>query len=271
MATYKIAWNNTTQEVKVLNANESPSVGFIVAGEFEDTNGPFKPDLSWVLYHRVRDALYKQGVYDMQRLKILSTPSAPPVFSVSGPATLSRVQGQAFTQQYTSANGTAPVVWSLVNAPAGVTINSSGLLSIANSLAVNTYNFTVRATDAGSVVANRTVALTITAAAVDTRPRYFNAPSNAATVNTTALVTGGTPLTGSAAGGKSGTFTDNNTVAGNYGWYAALASAGAPVFTDVGSGLTGGWDSRGNVTVNGQSWQLWQRNYPQTGGATSVA
>lgn len=104
----------------------------------------------------------------------------------------------------------------------------------------------VTATNAnGSATASSAATATVTAAA-DTRPRFFTAPANAYNTGTQAYLTGATPLTGSANGGKVGSF-NLVTTAGNYGWVAVLASASAAgVYFNDGIG-DGGWSGAGQA------------------------
>ncbi len=198
MPMYQVVLNRVTRAVAIQNEGDTPPVGSIVAGVFEDANGPFKPDISWVLYHRVRDALYKQGVLDMQSIRIYE--GALP-FAVSGPSVLSRTEGTAFTQQYSIVSGTGPFTWAVVPTTAGFSINSSGLLSVADSVADGTYNITVRATDSTAAVANHVVAVTILDASVPVTvpgvPRNLTATASDGQVSATWLAPlsdGGAPI-----------------------------------------------------------------------------
>lgn len=287
MPTYQVIWNATTKTAGVQVQGASPPAGSLIAGTFEDANGPLVPNTSTVLYHAIRDALYSQGVLDMQRLVIVGgsippvTPGLPGVVRnfVAGTATET---SQPLSWQ-APATGTGPFTYKVgrrLGSSTGAYTQIGGTISgtsyTATGLVADTaYDYNIVATNSAgdsTVVATindaKTAASGVTPAV--TRPGWFVAPANAMTVNTTALVNGRNLLAGSSNGGRAGTYTDVVTDVNTWGWYVALASAGAPVFTDQ-SGGVGGYVSRGNATVDGQSWQFWQRDYPGTGSSVTVS
>jgi hypothetical protein len=100
------------------------------------------------------------------------------------------------------------------------------------------------ATNTAGSITGTSGAATVTAASVDTRPRFFVAPVNAHTTGTQAALTGATPLTGSANLGHAGTFS-LTTTSGNYGWLAVQNTAyGSGVHITDGVGF-GGWSGAG--------------------------
>ncbi len=145
---------------------------------------------------------------------------------------------------------------------------SANLVSLAAS---TTYDLRVQAGDAaGNWSDSISGTLTTLAPAADTRPRHFRAPANAATVGAQGYIDGATRLDPSANGGKAGTFTTSGPIT-DYGWYAALVSAGTPVFTDVASGLTGGWTRQADVVHSTGTYQTWRMDYPGASSNVSVA
>lgn len=76
MSTTQIAYNATTKEVKLQMPGDDPGTGFTDLG---DVKHPDPDDvLEWsgnhVLWHHIRDALYKVGQENMQVVKITKTP-----------------------------------------------------------------------------------------------------------------------------------------------------------------------------------------------------
>lgn len=81
MAQYKVAWNGTTREARVLPAATATPDGFVSAGTFyHDADGGADTEAndaldfrdSHAVYHHVRDLLYKlvPSVQNMQTVKI---------------------------------------------------------------------------------------------------------------------------------------------------------------------------------------------------------
>lgn len=76
MSTTQIAYNATTKEVKLQMPGDTPGTGFTDLG---DVKHPDSDDvLEWsgnhVLWHHIRDALYKVGQENMQVVKITKIP-----------------------------------------------------------------------------------------------------------------------------------------------------------------------------------------------------
>ena len=91
--------------------------------------------------------------------------NTPPVTgtapSITSANSTSVVNGTGGTFQVT-ATGSAPITYSLSGAPSGVTINStSGLIAIAGTVVVNSYNFTVTASNGVSPNATQSFTLTV--------------------------------------------------------------------------------------------------------------
>ena len=70
MAQYQITWKRSTYEVVVRPLDGAIGSGFTKIGEYHhsDTLDPLGPDVNHVLWHHVRDALYLQGILDMQHM-----------------------------------------------------------------------------------------------------------------------------------------------------------------------------------------------------------
>lgn len=258
MAIYQVIWNATTRTAAVQNDGATPPAGSTIAGKFEDDNGPFTPNISDVLYHAVRDALYSQGVWDMQRLVIIGG-AIPPVNPVLPSVVRSLLAGTAGqTTQPLSwqapATGTGPFTYRVgrrAGSSTGVFTNIGGPITglnyTATGLTANTeYDYEVFAVNAagnGTAVILENVK---TAAAVaDTRPIFFRGPANAHTTNTASLMTAGTRM--GTNGSKAVASFPVLTTVGNYGWVAlpAAPSAAGATFTDLSNGFPGDWNGAG--------------------------
>lgn len=228
---------------------------------------------------RVTDAL---GATATASAFSITVAAAGAALVISGtPATTGTV-GTAYSASVTASGGTGPYTYALAagSLPAGLSLNAStGAISGTPTTAGTSSGITVRVTDAIGATANASAfSITIAAAALDTRPRYFVAPANAYTTGTQGYLNGATPLTGSANGGAAGTFS-LTTSSGNYGWLAVLASAstaGVRVFDGVGYG---GWSGAGLAGNNtgaspdpstsgttftdsaGIAWRLFRQDY----------
>jgi hypothetical protein len=85
----------------------------------------------------------------------------PAITAPSGPSLPSWTTGQpGYSQQITVTGGTAPYTWQLSGGPAGLTINSSGLIT-GTPTGPQTYSMVVTATDADGVAAPQPYSLTI--------------------------------------------------------------------------------------------------------------
>lgn len=93
------------------------------------------------------------------------------------PSTISMTAGVPFSQQFTATGGTAPYTWALDSGtlPPGISLTSGGLLSGTPTQRGN-QTFTLRATDAGSVVGTQSYAFTVAGAPLSVSP---NAPTGA--------------------------------------------------------------------------------------------
>lgn len=105
MASYKIWWKASTKEVKVLREGEITPVGYtniktIVHNGEADPIGEY-PD-SHLIYHHVRDALYEEGVTNMQSVSIVAFDEIINVSAISvAPATVELDMSNGESQQLT--------------------------------------------------------------------------------------------------------------------------------------------------------------------------
>ena len=94
MAQYQIAYNGTTKTATVQALNDALPEDSINIGQFEHVgeDDPLGPDLNHVLFHHVRDALYKRSaadpsntamfpknITDLQNITIVNDTTANPV------------------------------------------------------------------------------------------------------------------------------------------------------------------------------------------------
>lgn len=167
MAKYQVAWNTTTRIATVQFAGDALPVGSTKIGEFDHTatteegndieNYEFGPN--HVLWHHVRDALYKQGVQDMQRVRIdLDSDFVAVVSFTAVPATIGRTVGQTqqITHVWTPTNASNKKVTYVSSNPAVATVNASGLIT---AVAAGTATITSTAEDGGS---SHTTVVTVT-------------------------------------------------------------------------------------------------------------
>ncbi len=217
-------------------------------------------------------ALFYAGNTAIQIEAMTGGPAVPvaPSFTTH-PVSASVQEGNSVT--FTVAvSGTAPITlaWTKNGNPISGATNPT--YSYSPAIGDNAAVIRCVATNTAGSTTSNGATLTVTVAPpapADTRPRFFSAPSNAMTVGTQNFITTATKF--GSNGGKAGTFTVT-AVQGAFGWYTALKTAGTPVFTDVASGLTGGWQSQGDFTAaDSNVYSFWRMDYPGTGGAVSVA
>lgn len=165
---------------------------------------------------------------------------------------------------------------------AGVTTTSSTVTGLTANTA---YDYQVLPTNAyGSGTAGLLGNVLTASAGTDTRPRFGVGAATAGVFSPAALLASMTAMTGSANGGKAGSFTVA-PAAGQYGWAAfeAAGSAAGVTFTDfLGSGGWQGASSSGNnsgdtgaspntsiVTYSDgvTTWRFFRQSYAEAGGA----
>jgi hypothetical protein len=98
--------------------------------------------------------------FDAARITDTPVPAAPQIASEGSASIISGVGG---TFQVI-ATGTAPIIYSLTGAPTGVSIDgTTGLITIAGTVAANVYNFTVTASNGIAPIATQSFRLTVIA------------------------------------------------------------------------------------------------------------
>lgn len=163
MADYQVAWNPTTKVATVQTRGDILPGGSTKAGEFDhnEAGDQISPDQhSHVLYHHVRDVLYKVGVQDMQRLVIAQDITYTALVSfVLAPGTVTLTVASP-TQQLTvtpTPGGANPAIASWVSSdPTKATVSATGLVTrVANG----TTTITATSVD-GAKVATRLITVT---------------------------------------------------------------------------------------------------------------
>jgi hypothetical protein len=123
----------------------------------------------WLLGNSVGSILIKYSDLNNAGVSLSGNASAAATFGIDTFPTLpSATQSAQYLGTLTSAGGVGKITWSMAsgsNLPAGLVLGSSGLISgtLASSVAVGNYNFTVQATDSEtpSVTATETLTLPV--------------------------------------------------------------------------------------------------------------
>ena len=164
---------------------------------------------------------------------LVSAASIEPVFtSVPGaqpprpktPGPQESIQGDALTLQLASSGGVAPVTWSVVGLPTGLTMTSGGRITGTPS-AAGTYSVTVTVTDAVGAKGSVTFPWTVKKKLTVTAPAAMTSTRGKAITPERLTATGGPPPyawsatglpPGLALGSASGIITGTPTTAGSY-------------------------------------------------------
>jgi len=204
--------------------------------------------------------------------------------------------GFPYVALFSGSGGVPPYSYALTGTlPAGLAFSTStGAITGTPTTVQTATGLRVSVTDSAASAATAlgsvfSIAVSATAPPPsDTRPRFGIGSATAGTASPAALLAAMTPLAGSSNGGKAGTFS-LQTTSGNYGWYAAWATAtsGGVVFTDATS-AAGDWNGAGlsgantgaspspaasAVTFtdsNGYMWRLFRQDYPNANPSPST-
>lgn len=159
MTTFDVAYNATTKVVKVQKDGTAPGAGFTDIGTFDHSNNDpddkLGKDNTHVLYHHIRDLLYKQGVEDMSSVTI----QYKYVDDISvAPPTVSKAAGQTqqITTTFTPADAANQELTFASSDVTKATVNATGLISF---VAAGTATITVTSKDTGKTA---TVVVTVT-------------------------------------------------------------------------------------------------------------
>lgn len=154
MASFKIWWKASTKEVKVQRDADTAPAGFVdiktvthdgvtdPIGEYVDSH---------VIYHHVQDALYAQGITNMQSITIVAFDQIINVTAISvDPPTanlsLSGVTTQQLTTTFTPATPDNVSLTYVSSDPTKATVSNTGLVT---AVAVGQATITVTSVDGG--------------------------------------------------------------------------------------------------------------------------
>ena len=151
MTTYQVAYNPTTKVVKIQQDGDAPGSGFTDIGSFDhdfDPDDQLGYNENHVLYHHVRDLLYKRNpsVQNMQEIsiqvvKVTGISSAPPTANLANGAT------QQITNTFTPVDASNRGVTYTTSNAAIATVSASGLITAGATDGVAT--ITVTTNDGG--------------------------------------------------------------------------------------------------------------------------
>jgi len=189
---------------------------FINAGESSYSTGSGWGDLASALKTIPKDSTESYGNFCIRAIVQAPVPTAPTIVSA---ATAKVPTGTSATFQVT-ARGTDTKLFSLTGAPAGFSINAStGLITVAPSVALGTYSFTVSVTNGVAPDASQTLTLTIIPAT----------PVLASLVNSAT----GPLLKWNKAAGASGYYVWRKTGTGSWANIKKIAAATTLSYTDT--------------------------------------
>jgi hypothetical protein len=160
----------TSSAISALFANYSASNYRLAAALAGDpTAGRYATDIIGVTRESGADA--DRGAYEF-----VSAGAGAPVLAAIGPKSVE--EESAISMDANATGGTAPLVYSLVNAPSGCTINSStGVVSwtpTSSPSQAGTYDVTVVVTDDAALTDTEVVTITVSAIPIANSAPYFN-------------------------------------------------------------------------------------------------
>lgn len=161
MANYQIAWRASTRTVVIQAKGDALPANHTKIAEFvhgEPDNQEYSHLENHVFFHHVRDALYKQGVQDMQSVKITQDTvyKALTALSSTPPTVTLAVAGtQQITNAFTPSDASNQNVTYSSSNTAKATVNSTGLIT-----AVQTGSATITVSSADGAFTD-TVVVTI--------------------------------------------------------------------------------------------------------------
>lgn len=155
--------------------------------------------------------------------------------NITSPSALEAARGVSFSHQLSATGGTAPYTWSIISGilPAGLTLNSSGIIS-GTPLAVGTLGFTVQARDSASRTADKLISISVTNPPVQVTTsslaRAVQGSNYTQQLNATGgsapyvwLISGGSLPPGLSLNRESGIISGTPTLSGSFG-FSATAS-----------------------------------------------
>lgn len=152
MPTLQIAYNATTKVATVQTEGGAAPAGstIIAANVPHDTGGDvLEAGENHVLYHHVRDALYKVGEQDMQSVRIDWDKIYIALTGLSSlPATTTKAPGatQQITNTFTPSNASNQAVAYTTSDATKATVSASGLIT---AVATGTATITITSADGG--------------------------------------------------------------------------------------------------------------------------
>ncbi len=143
------------------------------------------------------------------------------------------------------------LVYALIGAPAGVTVDASGVISVAASVGVGTYTFSRTASD-GQLSATQSVQITVSAIPVDSTPDAFDITNLTAQARNTVVTTNAITVAGIntsvTATTTLGTIVKNGT---DTGLASTTVSAGDTVAVKLTTSSNYSTTQNGTLTIGG--------------------
>lgn len=168
MTTRKIAFNNDTKTVYVLEDSEDIPEGSIEIGEITlDSSEAMFEDIQTLLSQRNADdpselATFPDNITDMSNITIVDGSGLVDELALVEAELEDGVEGEEYTFTPSFNGGVPPYVFSLDSPAAGITIDEdTGEVTVADTVAADDYTITVVVTDAEETEATMDYDLTI--------------------------------------------------------------------------------------------------------------